>query len=130
MTAHTSQEWNVHDTHLIGPGSMEERGSGMIPMFLVLSWGGSIEGKDPDLTEPRPVPGSLATSQLAPVVKNWPSNAGDVRDAGVIPGSERSTGGGVGNPLQCSCLENPHGQWILGGCGPQGHKESDTTEVS
>ena len=109
---------------------MEERGSGMIPMFLVLSWGGSIEGKDPDLTEPRPVPGSLATSQLAPVVKNLPSNAGDVRDAGVIPGSERSTGGGVGNPLQCSCLENPHGQWILGGCGPQGHKESDTTEVS
>ena len=122
MTAHTFQEWDVCDTHLIGPGSVEERGSGRIPMFLVLSWGGNIEGKDLDLTEPTPVPRSLTTSQLAPVVKNLPSNAEDVRDAGSIPGSGRSTGGGVGNPLQCSCLENPHGQWILAGCGPQGHR--------
>ena len=37
-----------------------------------------------------------------------------VRDPGSIPGSERSPGGGHGNPLQCSCLENPHGQRSLG----------------
>ena len=113
MTAHTFQEWDVRDTHLIGPGSVEERGSGRIPMFLVLSWGGNIEGKDLDLTEPTPVPRSLTTSQLAPVVKNLPSNAEDVRDAGSIPGSGRSTGGGHSNPLQCSCLENPmdRGSW-------------------
>ena len=34
-------------------------------------------------------------------------NAGDARDAGSIPGSERSSGGGNGNPLQYSCQENP-----------------------
>ena len=36
-----------------------------------------------------------------------PANAEDVRDAGSIPGSGRSPGGGHGNPLQYSCLENP-----------------------
>ena len=41
------------------------------------------------------------------VVKNLPTNAGDVRDAGSIPGSEKAPGRGNGNPLQCSCLENP-----------------------
>ena len=44
---------------------------------------------------------------MTPVVKNPPSNAGDIRDAGLIPGSGRSPGGGHGNPLQYSCLENP-----------------------
>ena len=39
--------------------------------------------------------------------KNPPASAGDVRDAGSIPGSGRSPGGGHGNPLQGSCLENP-----------------------
>ena len=46
-------------------------------------------------------------SQVALVVKNLPANSGDIRDAGSIPGSGRSLGGGHGNPLQCSCLENP-----------------------
>ena len=41
------------------------------------------------------------------VVKNPPANAGDTRDAGLIPGSGRSPGGGNGNPLQYSCLGNP-----------------------
>ena len=41
------------------------------------------------------------------VVKNPSASAGDVRDSGSIPGSGRSPGGGHGNPLQCSCLENP-----------------------
>ena len=47
------------------------------------------------------------------VVKNPPANVGDVRDAVSIPGSGRSPGGGYGNPLQCSCLENPmdNGAW-------------------
>ena len=42
-------------------------------------------------------------------------NAGDAGDAGSIPGSGRSLGGGQGNPLQYSCLENPHGQRSLAG---------------
>ena len=41
------------------------------------------------------------------VVKDLPANAGDIRDAGSIPGLGRSLGGGHGNPLQYSCLENP-----------------------
>ena len=41
------------------------------------------------------------------VVKNLPDNAGDRRDLSSIPGSGRSPGGGHGNPLQYSCLENP-----------------------
>ena len=55
-------------------------------------------------------------SQVAPVVKkkkNPPANAGDLRDTRSIPGSGRAPGGGHGNPLQYSCLENPmdRGAW-------------------
>ena len=46
-------------------------------------------------------------SQLATVIKNPPANAGYIRDMGLIPGWERSPGGGHGCPLQYSCLENP-----------------------
>ena len=47
------------------------------------------------------------------VMKNPPANAGDVRDVSSIPGSGRSPGGGDGNPLQYSCLENfmDRGAW-------------------
>ena len=47
------------------------------------------------------------------MIKNTPAHAGDVRDAGSIPGSGKSPGGGHGNPLQYSCLENPtdRGAW-------------------
>ena len=49
------------------------------------------------------------------VVKNPPANAGDARDTGLFPGWERSTGGGNGNLLQYSCLENSmdRGVWWL-----------------
>ena len=46
-------------------------------------------------------------SQVVLVVKNPPANAGDLRDSGLIPGLGRSPGGGNGNPLQYSFLENP-----------------------
>ena len=65
-------------------------------------------------------------SQVALMVKNSIANAGDIRDAGSIPGSGRSPGGGHGNPLQYSCLENPHGQRSLVGYSVWGCKESDT----
>ena len=47
------------------------------------------------------------------MVKNPPANAGDIRDLGLVPGLGRAPGGGNGNPLQCSCLENPidKGAW-------------------
>ena len=49
-------------------------------------------------------------SQVVLVVKNLPANAGDVRDVSLIPGSERSPGGGNGNPLQYSGLGNHMGR--------------------
>ena len=47
------------------------------------------------------------------MVKNPPVNVGDLRDMGSIPKSERSSGGGHGNPFQYSCPENPldRGTW-------------------
>ena len=50
-------------------------------------------------------------SQMVLVEKKLP--LGDLRDSGLIPGSGRSPGGGNGNPLQYSCLENPmdRGAW-------------------
>ena len=52
-------------------------------------------------------------SQVAPVLKTLPANAGDLKDVGLIPGLGRSPGGGWDNPLQYSCLENPleRGAW-------------------
>ena len=52
-------------------------------------------------------------SQVVLVVKNPPANAGDIRDGGLIPWSGRTLVEGHGNPLQCSCLENPvdRGAW-------------------
>ena len=52
-------------------------------------------------------------SPVALVVKKPPANAGDLRDLGSIPGLGRSPGGGHGNRLQYSCLENPmdRGAW-------------------
>ena len=53
---------------------------------------------------------------MAPVVKNLPASAGDLRDADLIliPGSGRFSGEGNGNPLQYSCLENAmeRGAWL------------------
>ena len=43
-------------------------------------------------------------------------------------GWKDSPGGGHGNPLQYSCLENPHGQRSLAGYSPWGHKELDMTK--
>ena len=47
------------------------------------------------------------------MVKNPPASARDIRDSGSIPRSGRSPGGGKGNPLQYSCLENSmdRGAW-------------------
>ena len=45
-------------------------------------------------------------TSLHQVVKNLPTNAGDPRDVGSIPGSGTSLGEGNGNPLHYSCLEN------------------------
>ena len=55
----------------------------------------------------------VGASQVVLAVKNLHTNAGDLKDAGSIPGSGRSPGRGCGNPLQLTCLENPmdRGAW-------------------
>ena len=55
----------------------------------------------------------------------WVCSVGDL---GLIPGLRRSPGRRHVNPLQYSCLENPHGQKSLVGYSPWGHKEFDTTD--
>ena len=67
---------------------------------------------------------STGTSQVAPVVKNPPANAGDLDS---IPGWGGSPGEGNGNPLQYSCLENPmdRGAWRAAVLGVP---KSDITE--
>ena len=57
-------------------------------------------------------------------------SACNAADVGLIPGLGRSPERGHGNPLQYSCLENPHCQRRLVGYSPWGCKESDTTEVT
>ena len=57
--------------------------------------------------------------------KEFACNAGDLNS---VPALGRSPGGWNDNPLQYSCLENPHGQRSLVGYSSWGHKESDTTE--
>ena len=52
------------------------------------------------------------------MVKSLPAKAGDARDTGIIPGSERSHGGGNGNPLQYSLPGESHGQRSLVGYSP------------
>ena len=66
------------------------------------------------------------------MVKNPPANAGDVRNAGSIPGLGRSPGGEHGNPLQYSCLENPMEEESGGlqSIKSVWDKEWDTTEVT
>ena len=62
------------------------------------------------------------------MVKNSPANAGDKRDAGLIPGSGRFPAGGIGNLLQYPCLENTMDRETGRLYSPWGQKESDTAE--
>ena len=62
------------------------------------------------------------------MVKNPPANAGDIRDAGSIPGSGRSPGDLAWQPTPVFLPGGSHLQRSLVGCGPEGQKELDTTE--
>ena len=66
---------------------------------------------------------------MALEIKNLLANTGDIREAGSIPGSGRSSGGGHGNPLQYFCLENPmdRGAWQA---AAHGVTELVTTKVT
>ena len=69
----------------------------------------------------------ILASQVALLVKNLPVKEADLRDVGLLPGLERSSGEGNGNPLQYSCLQDPmdRGAWRA---TIHGIAKSDTTE--
>ena len=80
--------------------------------------------KIPWRQERLPTPGFLGVSDSSDGEEStW--NAGDL---GSIPGLGRYPGRGWENPVEISCLENPHGQRNLMGYSPWGHRELDTTE--
>ena len=62
------------------------------------------------------------------MVKNPPANAGDIRDAGSIPGLGKSLGERHGNPLKYSFPGESHGKRSIAGYNPWSHKELDMTE--
>ena len=64
------------------------------------------------------------------MVKNSPANTGDIRDAGLIPGSGRSPWRRVWQPTPVFLPGGSLGQRSLAGYSPKGHKESDTTEAT
>ena len=120
---------NIRNSSAVRAGARQglvPRGAGVEPAFRMPSQLGSqlqvIETKaglrEAAAGHGRPQGRGVAwigpwASHGAQVVKNLPARAGDIRDAASIPGSGRSPGGGHGNPLQCSCLENPtdRGAW-------------------
>ena len=71
----------------------------------------------------------IGTSQVAPVVKNLPANAGDIGDSGLIPGWEDTLVEGMAT-LSNVLPGEFHGQESLVGYSLLGHKESDTTEAT
>ena len=72
----------------------------------------------------------LQASQVAPVIKYLLANTEDLRHMGSITGLGSSSAEGHDNPLQYSCLENPHGQRNLAGYSPWGVREPDMTEAT
>ena len=70
----------------------------------------------------------LLYSMWFPGGSDGKESACNVGGLGSIPGLGRASGGGRGNPLQCSGLENPRWQRSLAGCSPRGHRQSDVSE--
>ena len=71
---------------------------------------------------------SFGACQVVLVIKNLSVSVGDIRDPGSIPGLGKSSGGGNGNPLQYTCLENPMDRRAQRGYSPWGRKELDRAE--
>ena len=106
------------------------------PEYWIGSFPGSSVGKESacNAGDPSLIPGSGRSPEegigYPPVFLGFlcgsagKESACNVGDLGSIPALGRSPGEGHGNPLQSSCLENPHGQRCLVGYSPWGCKES------
>ena len=73
---------------------------------------------------------TMGASKLALVVKNSPASAGDARDVGLDPWVGKISWRRAWHPTSVFLPGESHGQRSLGGYGPYGCKESDTTEVT
>ena len=101
---------------ILRSGRSPGEGNGYPLQYSCLENSSPWDGKESDTTEQL-----TGASQVALVVKKLPANTRDTRDMGSIPGSGRCPGGGHGNPLQYSCLENPmdRGVWRAAVMRPQ-----------
>ena len=125
---------NVVGCHSWGPLSLSPQLSGASPGGFWTTWAKSVASQGHILSTPSSWNLHLGVfeagaSQVVLVIKNPHVNAGDIRDTGSIPWSARSPGGGNGNPLQYSCLENPmdRGAWWATSMGLQ---KLDMTEAT
>ena len=117
---------------VLGAGERQKGESSFVEIkglfFAVQSQASGIILLFPEAKKKKRILAISGASQVVLVLKNPPGNAGDAGNPGLIPGWGRCPGGGRGNPLQYSCLENPQGQRRLVGYSPWGCRESDTTE--
>ena len=100
MLVHTGKNYILH---------IEEQLPNYVCIHLYQEWNSVFLSRSNEIE----LPYNFKASQVALVVKNLLANARDLRDVGSISGSGRSPGGGHGNPLQCSCLENPADRGVL-----------------
>ena len=96
------------------------------PPAMWETWVRSLIGKIPWKRAWQPTPVFL----VFPGGSDSKESTFNVGDLGSIPRLRRSPGGRHGNPLQDSCLENPHGQRSLAAYSPWGHRESNMTKHS
>ena len=122
-----------HGGYLNGWGKFHDRGQ--IRKQLGFPGSSAVKESACNAEDPGSIPGSgrssgegigypLQCSWASLVVKNQPA----MQETWMNPWVGRCPEVGHGNPLQYSCLENPHGQRSLLGPNPWGHKESDTAE--
>ena len=98
----TSNAISFMESHLLGTCIVFSKHSWVLPSNFMTKYRNSVSCLVPWHSNLL----SNIISVVALVVKNPPANVGDIRDADSVPGLGRSSGGGHGNPLQYSCLEN------------------------
>ena len=127
------QMWEMQETwdqHLGREDSLEEE---MATHSSIFAWESPWTEEPGELQEagsqvPRALKARLKVFPHGSVVKNLPAKAGDTGDVGLIPGLGRSPGGGNGNPLQYSCLENSMNRGARWATVHRGSNKLDTTE--
>ena len=114
-------------SHLILIPHWGEQGLSLGPFYRWRNWCSERWSHLSKITQHRNDRPEISPRSFPPCGSAGKESSCNAGDLGSILGLGRSPGGEHGNPLQYSCLENPHGQSQTG-YGPWGHTESDTTE--